>query len=82
VDIVRLNFSHGTAADHERRAEMVREACRKTGRTVGIMGDLQGPKIRIRANSGVRVTTSPGLSADLPPALIADPDLRTFAGRP
>src|SRR6266853_424573 len=47
VDIVRMNFSHGTAGDHERRAELVREACRKTGRTVGIMGDLQGPKIRV-----------------------------------
>jgi pyruvate kinase len=47
VDVVRLNFSHGTAEDHVRRAELVREACRKTGRTVGIMADLQGPKIRI-----------------------------------
>src|SRR5229473_479589 len=47
VDIVRMNFSHGTAGDHERRAGLVREACRKTGRTVGIMGDLQGPKIRV-----------------------------------
>src|SRR5437899_12738742 len=47
VDVVRMNFSHGIAEDHERRAELVREACRKTGRTVGIMGDLQGPKIRI-----------------------------------
>ena len=47
VDVVRLNFSHGTAADHEARAEMVRETCRKVGRTVGIMADLQGPKIRV-----------------------------------
>jgi pyruvate kinase len=47
VDVVRLNFSHGTAADHEARAEVVRETCRKVGRTVGIMADLQGPKIRI-----------------------------------
>ena len=47
VDVVRLNFSHGTAEDHRQRAETVREICRKTGRTVGIMGDLQGPKIRV-----------------------------------
>src|SRR5258705_9703579 len=60
VDIVRLNFSHGTASDHERRAEMVREACRKTGRTVGIMGDLQAPKIRIGKFKEGRVTLSPG----------------------
>jgi len=47
VDVVRLNFSHGSAEDHVRRAERVREIGRKTGRTVGIMADLQGPKIRI-----------------------------------
>src|SRR5258705_9543383 len=60
VDIVRLNFSHGTASDHERRAEMVREACRKTGRTVGIMGDLQGPKIRIGKFKEGKVALSAG----------------------
>src|SRR2546427_13173781 len=47
VDVVRMNFSHGTAADHERRSDLVRVACRKTGRTVGIMDDLQGPNIGI-----------------------------------
>ncbi|HEY6281726.1 MAG TPA: pyruvate kinase [Burkholderiales bacterium] len=47
VDVVRMNFSHGTAQDHLRRAEAVRETARKVGRTVGIVADLQGPKIRI-----------------------------------
>ena len=47
VDVVRLNFSHGKASDHVARAELVREISRKTGRTVGIMADLQGPKIRV-----------------------------------
>jgi pyruvate kinase len=47
VDVVRLNFSHGTAEDHLRRAEMVKEIGRKVGRTVAIMCDLQGPKIRV-----------------------------------
>jgi pyruvate kinase len=60
VDVVRLNFSHGTAEDHLRRAEVVREACRKTGRTVGIMGDLQGPKIRIGKFRDGKVTLKPG----------------------
>jgi len=60
VDIVRMNFSHGAAGDHERRAERVREACRKTGRTVGIMGDLQGPKIRIGKFKDGKVTLGPG----------------------
>jgi len=60
VDVVRMNFSHGTASDHERRAEMVRETCRKTGRTVGIMGDLQGPKIRVGKFKDGKVTLKPG----------------------
>ena len=60
VDVVRMNFSHGTGADHERRAELVREACRKTGRTVAIMGDLQGPKIRVGKFKDGKVTLKPG----------------------
>mgnify|MGYP006275218941 CR=1 FL=1 len=47
IDVVRLNFSHGSAEDHIARAERVRELSRKTGRRVGILADLQGPKIRI-----------------------------------
>jgi pyruvate kinase len=47
VDVVRLNFSHGTADDHLKRADLVKEIGRKTGRTVAIMCDLQGPKIRV-----------------------------------
>ena len=60
VDVVRFNFSHGTAEDHLQRAAVVREICRKTGRTVGIMGDLQGPKIRVGKFRGGKVTLKPG----------------------
>jgi pyruvate kinase len=60
VDVVRLNFSHGTAADHEARAQLVRETCRKVGRTVGIMADLQGPKIRVGRFRDGRVALAPG----------------------
>jgi len=60
VDVVRFNFSHGTAADHLRRAEAVRELCSKTGRTVGIMGDLQGPKIRVGKFRDGKVTLKDG----------------------
>jgi pyruvate kinase len=56
VDVVRLNFSHGSAEDHIRRAELVREMCRITGRTVAIMADLQGPKIRIGRFKDGKVT--------------------------
>ena len=47
VDVVRLNFSHGTAQDHIDRATMVREVAKRAGREVAIMADLQGPKIRV-----------------------------------
>ena len=47
VDVVRLNFSHGVREDHLQRANLVREVSRELGRTVGLMVDLQGPKIRI-----------------------------------
>ena len=60
VDVVRLNFSHGSAADHEKRAELVRDISRKTGRTVAIMCDLQGPKIRIGRFRDGKVTLKEG----------------------
>ncbi len=47
LDVVRMNFSHGSAEDHINRAARVRELSKKTGRRVGILCDLQGPKIRI-----------------------------------
>ena len=47
VDVVRLNFSHGKAEDHITLASRVREISAKVGRPVGILADLQGPKIRI-----------------------------------
>ncbi|HJS37140.1 MAG TPA: pyruvate kinase [Burkholderiales bacterium] len=60
VDVVRLNFSHGTAQDHEKRAALVREIGRKLNRTVAIMCDLQGPKIRIGKFKDGRITLETG----------------------
>jgi len=47
VDVVRMNFSHGSAKDHVARVEKVRAAAAACGRIVGILADLQGPKIRV-----------------------------------
>ncbi len=47
VDVVRFNFSHGSANDHLERAKLVREAAARIGRDVAIMADLQGPKVRV-----------------------------------
>lgn len=47
MNVARLNFSHGDHADHERNYRWVREATDETGHAVGILADLQGPKIRL-----------------------------------
>ena len=47
MDVVRLNFSHGTHADHKQLITRVRQASREMGRRIPILQDLQGPKIRI-----------------------------------
>jgi pyruvate kinase len=60
VDVVRLNFSHGVAADHVERARLVREVARAQGREVAIMADLQGPKIRIGRFAEGKVELVPG----------------------
>jgi len=60
VDVVRLNFSHGTAADHEARARLVKEISSRIGRTVAILCDLQGPKIRVGKFKDGRVTLEKG----------------------
>ena len=60
VDVVRLNFSHGTAQDHENRAKLIKEIASKTGRTVAILCDLQGPKIRVGKFKDGKVTLEKG----------------------
>lgn len=47
VNVVRMNFSHGSPEDHKHRADQVREFASKHGKFVAILGDLQGPKIRV-----------------------------------
>lgn len=47
VDVVRLNFSHGSPDDHRKAASLIRERAAKAGRPVAILSDLQGPKLRI-----------------------------------
>lgn len=47
LDVARLNFSHGSSDDHRERARRLRKAAADCGRDVGLLGDLQGPKIRV-----------------------------------
>src|ERR1700741_1642718 len=49
VDVFRLNFSHGTHDDHGARFTAIRQVEAATGRPIGILADLQGPKLRLGA---------------------------------
>ncbi|HMV92879.1 MAG TPA: pyruvate kinase, partial [Thauera aminoaromatica] len=56
LDVVRMNFSHGKPEDHVARAETIRDASARAGRPIGILADLQGPKIRVGKFEEGRVT--------------------------
>lgn len=60
VDLVRLNFSHGTAEDHQRRVNAVRQIATQLNREIGVIADLQGPKIRIAKFSTQKVHLQSG----------------------
>ncbi|MGL5121937.1 MAG: pyruvate kinase [Plesiomonas shigelloides] len=70
ANVVRLNFSHGSAEDHLMRANKVREIAAKLGKHVAILGDLQGPKIRVSTFKEGKIFLNVGdkflLDADLP----------------
>lgn len=69
ASVFRLNFSHGAAEDHKERAQMVRAAAEKLGRHVAILGDLQGPKIRVSTFKDGAVFLAEGQSFVLDAAL-------------
>jgi pyruvate kinase len=60
ADVFRLNFSHGTPEDHGRRVTIIRDLEKETGRPIGIMADLQGPKHRVGLFAGGAVTLVAG----------------------
>ena len=60
LDAARLNYSHGTVADHARRAQAVRTAAVEAGREIGLIADLQGPKIRLECFSDHAVDIEQG----------------------
>ncbi len=60
LDVVRINFSHGTPDEHRARVNLVRQLARKCGRAVGVLVDLQGPKIRIGRFKDGKIHLEPG----------------------
>jgi pyruvate kinase len=69
LDVARINFSHGEAAEHRRRAAQLREAAAECRRDVGLLGDLQGPKIRVQRFRDRAVELRDGASFFLDSAL-------------
>ena len=70
ADVFRLNFSHGNQAQHQQRLELIRRVERDTGRPVGVLLDLQGPKLRIGTFAGgpIRLEAGAAFRLDLDPA--------------
>jgi pyruvate kinase len=70
ADVFRLNFSHGTHAQHQERVEIIRRVERDTGRPIAVLLDLQGPKLRIGtlADGPVALQAGSRFRLDLDPA--------------
>jgi pyruvate kinase len=73
MDVARINFSHGTYDDHKRTIELVRRMAEKSGKAIGVLADIQGPKIRlgnldqpILLNEGEEVHLTVGSHMDKP----------------
>ena len=69
ADVVRLNFSHGTPADHQQRAAMVLQAAKEVGRHVALLADLQGPKVRVARFTNNKVQLQEGQDFLLDPSM-------------
>ncbi len=72
ANVVRMNFSHGSAEDHINRAKLVRSVADKLGLNIAILGDLQGPKIRIARFKQGKIELEPGADFLLDAALEVD----------
>ncbi|WP_030272509.1 pyruvate kinase [Streptomyces sp. NRRL B-24484] len=60
MNVARLNMSHGSHTEHEERYRKVRQVSEDTGRTIGVLADLQGPKIRLATFANGPVTVDNG----------------------
>lgn len=80
LDLARLNFSHGKTEDHQRRVQLVRECSALLGKEIGIIADLQGPKIRIARFKNNKITLIEGATFTLDASLATDAGDETIVG--
>ena len=65
MDVCRLNFSHGAHADHAERVKSIRAVEERHGRPIGIIADLQGPKLRVGKFKDGSIELKPGMKIRL-----------------
>ena len=82
VDVFRLNFSHGAPTDHAQAVTHIREAARRRGTIVGIMGDLCGPKIRVAPVESDGFPIAAGASLDIVPGHVLGGPRQISTNRP
>lgn len=80
LNVVRLNFSHGTPAEKKALVDMVRQAAAEEKQIVGILGDLQGPKIRVSKFKNSKIILAEGAEFTLDAALAKDAGDETAVG--
>jgi pyruvate kinase len=64
ADVFRLNFSHGTHEDHKKRYDIIRSIEKDVGRPIGVLVDLQGPKVRVGTFTAGRIILKTGAKFD------------------
>ena len=82
MDVARMNFSHGDYADHKAAYDRVRAASDATGRAVGVLADLQGPKIRLGRFANGPTFWADGETVRITVAAVAWTVLRNLPGFP
>jgi len=80
MNVVRLNFSHGSHEEHQKRIELVRAIAKKCDRIVGILADMQGPKIRVANFKSGKITLQQGAKFTLDAALDSDAGTQDVVG--
>jgi pyruvate kinase len=80
LNLARINFSHGTAEEQQRRAKLVRDCAAQAGTEIGIIADLQGPKIRISRFKNKKIFLKEGATFTFDAALATDAGDETTVG--
>ncbi len=82
VDVFRLNFSHGSHEDHQKRLMLIRDLEKETGRPIGVFADLQGPKLRLGTFKNGEINIDKGMHITLDSNPAAGDEKRVYLPHP